>query len=108
MSGAHDFEQLEKVSGRIDLPPCALVEKPVSMRTLNAALTQTWMLIAVGVALFGPSSASFALMFAMAKGYLDRVGGETVSRGMAALRMTSSLSWAIGPAAAGIAVWSCA
>jgi len=75
---------------------------------LCAALTQTWMLIAVGVALFGPSSASFALMFAMAKGYLDRVGGEAVSRGMAALRMTSSLSWAIGPAlgAALVAGWS--
>ncbi len=75
---------------------------------LCAGLTQTWMLIAVGVALFGPSSASFALMFAMAKGYLDRVGGETVSRGMAALRMTSSLSWAIGPAigAGLVAGWS--
>ena len=75
---------------------------------LCATLTQTWMLIAVGVALFGPSSASFALMFAMAKGYLDRVGGETVSRGMAALRMTSSLSWAIGPAigAGLVAGWS--
>jgi len=75
---------------------------------LCAALTQTWMLIVVGVALFGPSSASFALMFAMAKGYLDRVGGETVSRGMAALRMTSSLSWAIGPAlgAGLVAGWS--
>lgn len=75
---------------------------------LCAALTQTWMLIAVGVALFGPSSASFALMFAMAKGYLDRVGGETVARGMASLRMTSSLSWAIGPAigAGLVAGWS--
>lgn len=75
---------------------------------LCATLTQTWMLIAVGVALFGPSSASFALMFAMAKGYLDRVGGEAVSRGMAALRMTSSLSWAIGPAigAGLVAGWS--
>lgn len=75
---------------------------------LCAALTQGWLLIAVGVWLFGPSSASFALMFAMAKGYLDRVGGETVSRGMAALRMTSSLSWAIGPAigAGLVAGWS--
>ena len=40
MSGAHDFEQVEKVSGRIGLPSCAIVEKPVSLRTLNAALTQ--------------------------------------------------------------------
>jgi SET family sugar efflux transporter-like MFS transporter len=75
---------------------------------LCAVLTQSWMLIGVAVALFGPSSASFALMFAMAKGYLDRVGGETVSRGMASLRVASSLSWAIGPAlgAALVAGWS--
>jgi len=75
---------------------------------LCAVLTQSWMLIAVAVALFGPSSASFALMFAMAKGYLDRVGGETVSRGMASLRVASSLSWAIGPAfgAALVTGWS--
>lgn len=75
---------------------------------LCAVLTQSWMLIAVAVALFGPSSASFALMFAMAKGFLDRVDGETVSRGMASLRVASSLSWAIGPAlgAALVAGWS--
>jgi SET family sugar efflux transporter-like MFS transporter len=75
---------------------------------LCAVLSQTWMLLAVALVLFGLSSASFALMFAMAKGYLDRVGGETVSRGMASLRMTSSLGWAIGPAlgAALVAAWS--
>lgn len=73
-----------------------------------AMLTETWMLLAVAFVLFGLSSASFALMFAMAKGYLDRVGGDTVLRGMASLRMTSSLSWAIGPAlgAALVAGWS--
>src|SRR5690606_3102948 len=58
---------------------------------LCAALTQTWMLLLVAFVLFGLSSASYALLFAMAKGYLDRIGGETVSRGMASLRMTSSL-----------------
>jgi len=75
---------------------------------LCAVLTETWMLLAVAFVLFGLSNASFALLFAMAKGYLDRVGGETVARGMASLRMTSSLSWAIGPAlgAAFVASWS--
>ena len=75
---------------------------------LCAVLSETWMLLAVAFVLFGLSNASFALMFAMAKGYLDRVGGETVLRGMASLRMASSLSWAIGPAlgAALVAVWS--
>lgn len=44
----------------------------------------------------------------MAKGYLDQVGGEAVLRGMASLRMTASISWAIGPAlgAGLVALWS--
>ncbi len=73
-----------------------------------ALLTETWMLLLVAFVLFGLSSASYALLFAMAKGYLDRIGGETVSRGMASLRMTSSLSWAIGPAmgAGLVSLWS--
>lgn len=85
----------------------SLVAKAVGYG-LCAVLSETWMLLAVAFVLFGLSNASFALMFAMAKGYLDRVGGETVSRGMASLRMTSSLSWAIGPAlgAALVAGWS--
>lgn len=75
---------------------------------LFVVVTETWMLIAGAFLLGGLSSASYALLFAMAKGYLDRVGGETVSRGMAGLRMTSSLSWAIGPAVGAglVAAWS--
>lgn len=37
MSGAHDFDRVDKVSRRSDLPPCAIVEKPVSLRTLSDA-----------------------------------------------------------------------
>ncbi len=75
---------------------------------LCAVLTETWMLLLNAFFLFGLSSASFALLFAIAKGYLDRVGGAAVQRGMAALRLTSSLAWAIGPAlgAGLVAVWS--
>jgi DNA-binding response OmpR family regulator len=40
MSGAHDPDQVDKVSGK-GLPPCAIVEKPVSMRTLCAAFDRT-------------------------------------------------------------------
>ena len=85
----------------------SLVAKAVGY-TLCALLTEPWMLLAVAFVLFGLSNAWFALLFAMAKGYLDRAGGETVSRGMASLRMTSSLGWAIGPAmgAALVATWS--
>jgi SET family sugar efflux transporter-like MFS transporter len=73
-----------------------------------AMLTETWMLLATAFILFGLSNASFALLFALAKGYLDRAGGHTVGRGMASLRMVSSLAWAIGPAlgAGLVAGWS--
>jgi SET family sugar efflux transporter-like MFS transporter len=73
-----------------------------------AVLTETWMLLANAFVLFGLSNASFALLFAIAKGYLDRVGGDAVGRGMASLRMVSSLAWAIGPAlgAGLVAIWS--
>lgn len=85
----------------------SLVAKAVGYG-LCAVLTETWMLLAVAFFLFGLSNAWFALLFAMAKGYLDSVGGETVARGMASLRMTSSLGWTIGPAigAALVAGWS--
>jgi len=85
----------------------ALVAKAVGYG-LCAVLTETWMLLLNAFFLFGLSSASFALLFAIAKGYLDRVGGAAVQRGMAALRLTSSLAWAIGPAlgAGLVAVWS--
>ena len=39
MSGAHDSDQVDKVSRRSDLPPCAIVEKPVSMRALSATFS---------------------------------------------------------------------
>jgi SET family sugar efflux transporter-like MFS transporter len=80
----------------------------VAAFALYAFASETWMLIAAAFLLGGLSSASYALLFAMAKGYLDRVGGDTVLRGMASLRMTSSVSWAIGPAlgAGLVAVWS--
>lgn len=85
----------------------SLVAKALGF-ALYAFATETWMLIVGAFLLGGLSSASYALLFAMAKGYLDRVGGETVLRGMASLRMTSSVSWAIGPAlgAALVALWS--
>ncbi len=73
-----------------------------------AVATEPWMLIANAAVIFGLSSASFALLFAMAKGYLDQVGGIAVARGMAALRLASSLSWAVGPAlgALFVSLWS--
>lgn len=65
---------------------------------LCAFATEPWMLILIGFALFGLGGASFGLLFAIAKGQLDAAGGEMVARGMASMRMVSSLAWAIGPA----------
>jgi SET family sugar efflux transporter-like MFS transporter len=54
--------------------------------------------------LFGLGAASFSILFAVAKGRLDLVGGSTVSRGMAILRLVASLSWTIGPALGAVLV----
>lgn len=65
---------------------------------LAGIVTAPWMLIVVGVTLLGFGSASFALLFAIAKAQLDRTDETTSSRGMAAMRLLTSLGWAIGPA----------
>ena len=65
---------------------------------LAAIVTTPWILMIVALILLGPAKAAYALLFAIAKGYLDGHGAVSESRGMAALRMISSLSWAIGPA----------
>jgi SET family sugar efflux transporter-like MFS transporter len=73
-----------------------------------AFITEAWMLYVAAFVLFGLSSATFPLLFAIAKGYLDQAGGDAPARGMASLRMTSSLGWAIGPAVGAglVALWS--
>jgi MFS transporter, SET family, sugar efflux transporter len=71
---------------------------------LCAYLTETWMLIINAGILFGLGAASFSILFAVAKGRLDEVGGSTVSRGMAILRLVASLSWTIGPALGAVLV----
>lgn len=72
-----------------------------------ALVTETWILFLNAAVLFGIGSASFALLFAMAKSALDGSDPKTVSSGMAALRLGNSLSWAVGPAlgAAAVAWW---
>ncbi|OCJ02464.1 hypothetical protein A6U85_30300 [Agrobacterium sp. 13-626] len=75
---------------------------------LCMALAQPWVLMTVAFLLLGPANAAFALVFAMAKGHLDRQGPAVAAQGMAALRMISSLSWVVGPALGAflIHVWS--
>lgn len=71
---------------------------------LCAYITQTWLLMLNAGVLLGLSAASFALLFAVAKAHLDQAGDATAARGMALLRLISSLSWAIGPALAAVLV----
>ncbi|MBY5366834.1 MFS transporter [Rhizobium leguminosarum] len=71
---------------------------------LCAVASEPWMLFLNAAVLFGISSASFSLLFATAKGYLDRTGEQTSAKGMAALRTCNSLSWAVGPALGAILV----
>jgi SET family sugar efflux transporter-like MFS transporter len=75
----------------------SLLAKSVGF-ALCAYLTETWILVLSAGILFGLGAASFSILFAVAKGRLDQVGGSTVSRGMAILRLVASLSWTIGPA----------
>ncbi len=65
---------------------------------LAAIVEAPWMLFAIGVTLFALGNASFALLFAIAKGQLDHADAATSARGMAAMRLLTSLGWAIGPA----------
>ncbi|MBB3660633.1 SET family sugar efflux transporter-like MFS transporter [Rhizobium sp. BK650] len=81
----------------------SLLSKGVGF-ALCAYLTETWILIMSAGILFGFGAASFSILFAVAKHRLDEVGGSTVSRGMAILRLVASLNWTIGPALGAILV----
>lgn len=75
---------------------------------LAAVVTTPWLLMLIAFALFGLANAPYALLFAIAKDDLADAGPRVQSQGMAALRMISSLSWAIGPAigAGLVGIWS--
>lgn len=61
-------------------------------------------MVFVALVPLGLGAAAFPQIFAGAKGSLDDAGPVLAAQGMAALRTASSLSWAIGPAAAAIVV----
>jgi SET family sugar efflux transporter-like MFS transporter len=60
----------------------SLLSKSVGF-LLCAYLTEIWTLVLNAGILFGLGAASFSILFAVAKGRLDLVGGSTVSRGVA-------------------------
>jgi len=41
MSGAHDLDRVDKAGGHVGVPSCTIVDKPVSLRALSAALLRT-------------------------------------------------------------------
>ena len=67
---------------------------------LLPAVSQFYLLVLLGGLALGSSIAKFPLLFALAKSRLDQVGAETAERGIAVMRVTWSMSWAIGPALA--------
>lgn len=73
---------------------------------LCAVLAEPWMFLLNSASLLGVSAASFPLLFAIARSYLDGTDERLIASGMAALRMATSLSWTVGPAlAAAIVAW---
>lgn len=71
---------------------------------LCTVLKEPWMLLLNSATLLGISAASFPLLFAIAKSYLNGTDHRVIASGMAALRMATSLSWTVGPALAAAAV----
>lgn len=71
---------------------------------LLATTTDYLWLVLIAAGPVGIGSAAFTLLFALAKRQLDASGPVVAERGVAALRMTSSLGWAIGPAIGGLLV----
>jgi SET family sugar efflux transporter-like MFS transporter len=71
---------------------------------LLAVTTDFIWLVVIAAIPVGVGGAAFTLLFALAKRQLDAVDATTAERGVAALRMLSSLGWAIGPALGAVLV----
>jgi MFS transporter, SET family, sugar efflux transporter len=62
------------------------------------ATTRFYLLLLIACGPLATSLAAFPQLFALAKGHLDQVGGDTAEGGIAMIRGTWSIAWAIGPA----------
>jgi MFS transporter, SET family, sugar efflux transporter len=71
---------------------------------LLTVTTQYLLLLLIACVPLGTSVAAFPQLFALAKRHLDRVGEETAERGIAVMRASWSVAWAIGPALGALAV----
>jgi SET family sugar efflux transporter-like MFS transporter len=75
----------------------ALVMTTVGYLLLTAT-TRVYLLLLIACGPLAMSLACFPQLFALAKGHLDQVGADTAERGIAMIRGTWSIAWAIGPA----------
>jgi SET family sugar efflux transporter-like MFS transporter len=74
----------------------ALVMTTVGYLLLTTT-TRFYLLLLIAGGPLATSLAGFPQLFALAKGHLDQVGAETAERGIAMIRGTWSIAWAIGP-----------
>ena len=65
---------------------------------LLTTTTRFYLLLLIACGPLATSLACFPQLFALAKGQLDQAGADTAERGIAMLRGTWSIAWAIGPA----------
>lgn len=65
---------------------------------LLSVTTQYHLLLLIAGLPLGTSVAAFPQLIALAKGHLDQVDQETTERGLAIMRATWSVGWAVGPA----------
>jgi MFS transporter, SET family, sugar efflux transporter len=86
------------------IPLLLALAMTVSGYTLLSVTTNFYLLLLIATAPLGTSLAVFPQLFALAKGHLDRVGTDTAERGMAMMRATWSIAWAVGPALGAIVI----
>src|SRR5258707_5471652 len=86
------------------IPLLLALAMTVSGYTLLSVTTNFYLLLLIAGVPLGTSLAVFPQLFALAKGHLDRVGTDTAERGMAMMRATWSIAWAIGPALGAIVI----
>jgi SET family sugar efflux transporter-like MFS transporter len=71
---------------------------------LLTTTTRFYLLLLIACGPLATSLACFPQLFALAKGHLDQVGVDTAERGIAMIRGTWSIAWAIGPALGAVVV----
>ena len=107
--GPDEHRCIDMLGRRFDRHPGAAVllvvlAMNVAGFALLATTTDFFWLVMVAAFPVGVGGAAFTLLFALAKRQLDAVDAITAERGVAALRMTSSVAWAIGPALGAVLV----